>query len=409
MIGLSAARALREDGFAVTVYEQHSVGTRLGSSPGRSRIYRTSYRHDDYCRLARRAIDEWMRLDPALLLRNGLLEHGRGVDQHAAVLERCGEQYSWLEPAEAERLFPEARFSGPVLWTPDAGAVLADDALARLRRAWRWWRARASPTPRSWRPTPWWSVPAPWLSRLYDLPVYGQIEQVCFFRGAPDSRPSLVDHGGEQDDRFWYGVVSPGVGYKAAQDGARKGPFDPDQRDRPVLREVVDDLRAHVAEALPGLDPRAGAPGGLPLHDHARRRLHPRPDRRCRGLRRRQRPRVQVRSAAGAPLRRPGAGPAAAAGVRPLPGRPLREGGEGRLSVQDCDRPRQQRFARATSSATEVARATRLTWAGADELGAVWLVTEERALREAAAVDAARGARGATRARSRACRSAGRI
>jgi sarcosine oxidase len=104
--------------------------------------------------------------------------------------------------------------------------------------------------------------PGSWLSRLYDLPVYGQIEQVCFFAGAPDSRPSLVDHGGELDDRFWYGVVSPGVGYKAAQDGARKGPFDPDQRERPVSPEVVDDLRAHLAEALPGLDPE-------PVHQEA--------------------------------------------------------------------------------------------------------------------------------------------
>ena len=79
--------------------------------------------------------------------------------------------------------------------------------------------------------------PGAWLGRLYDLPVFAQIEQVCFFRGAPDTRPSLVDHGGE-DGRFWYGLVSPGVGYKAAQDGARKGPFDPDQPDRPVLRRA---------------------------------------------------------------------------------------------------------------------------------------------------------------------------
>jgi sarcosine oxidase len=57
-------------------------------------------------------------------------------------------------------------------------------------------------------------------------------------------------------------VVSPGVGYKAAQDGARKGPFDPNQRERPVSPEVVDDLRAHLAEALPGLDPE-------PVHQEA--------------------------------------------------------------------------------------------------------------------------------------------
>jgi sarcosine oxidase len=254
VIGLSAARALREDGFAVTVYEQHRVGTPLGSSPGRSRIYRTSYRIDDYCRLGRRAIDEWQRLDPALLLPNGLMEHGRGVELHAQALGRCGEPFQWLEPAEAQRLFPEARFREPVLWTSDAGAILADEALARLRQGVEVVEGTRIADPSQLEADVIVVCPGSWLSRLYDLPVFAQIEQVCFFAGAPDSRPSLVDHGGE-DGRFWYGVVSPGVGYKSAQDGARRGPFDPDQPDRPVLEPVVDDLRRHVAEALPGLDP----------------------------------------------------------------------------------------------------------------------------------------------------------
>jgi sarcosine oxidase len=254
VIGLSAARALREDGFAVTVYEQHRVGTPLGSSPGRSRIYRTSYRIDDYCRLGRRAIDEWQRLDPALLLPNGLMEHGRGVELHAQALERCAEAFQWLETAEAQRLFPEARFREPVLWTSDAGAILADEALARLRQGVEVVEGTRIADPSQLEADVIVVCPGSWLSRLYDLPVFAQIEQVCFFAGAPDSRPSLVDHGGE-DGRFWYGVVSPGVGYKSAQDGARRGPFDPDQPDRPVLEPVVDDLRRHVAEALPGLDP----------------------------------------------------------------------------------------------------------------------------------------------------------
>jgi sarcosine oxidase len=254
VIGLSAARALREDGFAVTVYDQHRVGTPLGSSPGRSRIYRTSYRIDDYCRLGRRSIEEWQRLDPALLLANGLLEHGRGVELHAQALDRCGEPYQWLEPAEAQRLFPEARFHEPVLWTQDAGAILADDALARLRQGVEVVEGTRIADPSQLEADVTVVCPGSWLARLYDLPVFAQIEQVCFFRGAPDSRPSLVDHGGE-DGRFWYGLVSPGVGYKAAQDGARKGPFDPDQPDRPVLEPLVDELRRHVAEALPGLDP----------------------------------------------------------------------------------------------------------------------------------------------------------
>ena len=255
MIGLSAARALRDDGFDVTVYEQHRVGTPLGSSPGRSRIFRTSYRIDDYCRLGRLAIEEWERVDPALLLRNGLMEYGAGVDQHAAALERCGEAFEWLEPAQAERIFPEARFREPVLWTQDAGAVLADDALRRLSEGVRVVEGARIADPSDLDADVVVVCPGGWLSRLYDLPVYAQIEQVCYFHGAPDTRPSLVDHGGE-DGRFWYGLVSPGVGYKVAQDGGRPGPYDADQQAREVLPELVDALCRQLGEMLPGLTPR---------------------------------------------------------------------------------------------------------------------------------------------------------
>jgi sarcosine oxidase len=261
VIGLSAARALREDGFAVTVYDQHRVGTPLGSSPGRSRIYRTSYRVDDYVRLGRRAIDEWQRLDASLLMRNGLIEHGAGVELHADALDRCGEPYEWLEPADAERLFPEARFAERVLFTRDAGAVLADDALRRLRQGVEVVEGARIEDPSQLDADVVVVCPGSWLSRLYDLPVHAQIEQVCFFAGAPDTRPSVVDHGGA-DGKFWYGLVSPGVGYKVARDGARPGPFDPDQPGRPILDGLVDELSRHVAEAFPGL-------GGSPVHREA--------------------------------------------------------------------------------------------------------------------------------------------
>lgn len=255
VIGLSAARALREDGFAVTVHEQHRVGTALGSSSGRSRIYRVSYARGGYCRLARRAIEEWRRLDPSLLLENGLLEHGAGVERHAEALADCGEAFEWLEPAEAVRIFPEARFAGPVLWTREAGAVMADAALDRLRAGVEVIEGSHVADPSQLDADVVVVCPGAWLGGLYDLPVHARIEQVCYFQGAPDGRPSLIHHGGE-DGRFWYGLVAPGVGYKVAQDGARKGPFDPAQDERPVLPTLVDELSAYVAESLPGLDPR---------------------------------------------------------------------------------------------------------------------------------------------------------
>ena len=160
MIGLSAARALADDGFAVTVYERDRVGSRLASSPGRSRIYRRSYRLPDYVRLARRAIEEWQRLDAGLLRNTGLLEYGAGVELHAAAMDACGEEYRWLEPAEAAALFPEAHFPEPVLYDHVGGAVMADEALQRLRQGTRRARGASRSTTRaSSRRT--WSWPAP--------------------------------------------------------------------------------------------------------------------------------------------------------------------------------------------------------------------------------------------------------
>jgi sarcosine oxidase len=256
VLGLSAARALRTDGFAVTVYEQHEVGTPLGGSHGRSRIYRTSYRHDDYVRLARRAIEEWQRLDPRLLLRNGLVEYGDGLEQHADALERCSEEFRWLTADQAQRLFPEARFPSDVLFTEDAGAILADEALRALAEGLDVQAGTRIDEP--------WSLTASfdvvclcagaWTGRLVDLPLSPRIEQVAYLRGIPEGRPSMVDHR-TWDDTFWYGLVSPGTGYKFAQDGSRPGVFDPDQADRPVREDVLALLREHVRQLFPGIDP----------------------------------------------------------------------------------------------------------------------------------------------------------
>ena len=256
VLGLSAARALREDGFAVTVYEQHDVGTRLGGSHGRSRIYRTSYRRDDYVRLARRAIEEWRRLDPALLLENGLVEYGEGLDLHAAALERCGEPFEWLTADQAQRLFPEARFPSDVLYTREAGAVLADRALQELAEGLDIHAGQKVDDP--WSLTGEFDVvcvcAGAWTGSLVDLPLSPRIEQVAYLRGIPDDRPSLVDHR-TWDGTFWYGLVSPGVGYKLAQDGSRPGSFDPERSDRPVREDLLAVLSEHARQVFPGIDP----------------------------------------------------------------------------------------------------------------------------------------------------------
>jgi sarcosine oxidase len=254
VVGLSAARALREDGFAVTVYERDRVGSRLASSPGRSRIYRRSYRQPDYVRLARRAIEEWQRLDPALLRNTGLLEYGAGTELHAAAMDACGEEYRWLEPAEAAGLFPEARFPEPVLYDHMGGAVLADDALRALARGVDVREHHHVEDPRELAADVIVACPGSWAGPMFGLPLTPRIEQVTYFAGAPDDRPSVIDHGAP-DRRLHYGLIAPGSGYKIGEDAARPDPWDPERADRPVEPALVERLVAHVRRNFPGLDP----------------------------------------------------------------------------------------------------------------------------------------------------------
>jgi len=261
VVGLSAARALREDGFAVTVYERDRVGSRLGSSPGRSRIYRRSYRHTDYVRLARRAIEEWERLDPALLRNTGLLEYGAGVELHAEALAACGEEYRWLEPSEAAALFPEARFDGPVLHDEVAGAVMADDALRALAEGLDVREGHMVADPRELEADVIVACPGSWLGPMFGLPLAPRIEQVAYFAGAPETRPSIIDHGAP-DRRLHYGLIAPGIGYKVGEDAAQPDLWDPDRPDRPIDDALLDRLAADVRDKFPGLDPR-------PIHAEA--------------------------------------------------------------------------------------------------------------------------------------------
>jgi sarcosine oxidase len=259
VLGLSTARALADDGFRVTVHEQHTVGTPLGSSPGPSRIFRTSYDEPDYVRLARRAIEEWERLDdPDLLLRTGLVEMGAAVESNARALEACGEQFEWLEPADAQARFPEARFRGPVLATEDAGTVRADLALARLRRGVDVREGSRIADPRELEADVVCVCAGGWLGQLFDLPVHAQLELVAYVEAPAADRPALIDHGGGEVPRVFYGLTTPGVGYKIAQDDGQPEPFDVDRPDRPVDAVGLDRLRRWMVAALPGLPAEPG-------------------------------------------------------------------------------------------------------------------------------------------------------
>ncbi len=237
------------------MYERDRAGSPLGSSSGRSRIFRRSYRHADYVRLALRAIEEWRRLDPGVLHATGLFEYGQGVELHAAAFDEVGEEYEWLEPEDAEQRFPEARFPEPVLHDASAGAIMADEALRALAAGLDVREGAAVADPRELEADVVVACPGSWLGPMFGLPLQPRIEQVTYFAGAPDDRPSIIDHGAP-DRRLHYGLVAPGVGYKVGEDAARPDPWDPDRSDRPIDQPLQDRLVEHVKRMFPGLDPR---------------------------------------------------------------------------------------------------------------------------------------------------------
>ena len=134
IMGLAAARSLARRRWQVTMYEQFELGHKLGSSHGRSRIFRLAYPDEFWVRMAQEALVAWRELEDEtgteLLELNGLLEVVRdaGLSSRDA-LAAAGADFELLDAAEAERRWPIRVPEGwTVLFQPDAGVVRADRA-----------------------------------------------------------------------------------------------------------------------------------------------------------------------------------------------------------------------------------------------------------------------------------------
>jgi glycine/D-amino acid oxidase-like deaminating enzyme len=251
VFGLSAGRALVRAGYQVTIFEQFEVGTPLASSSGASRIFRLSHDDPEDVRLARRAIDAWRSVDPELLIFNGLLEWGEGAQASADAMHECGVDHVWLEPAEAARRFPEARFDTPVLWQPEAGVIRADAAVRRLAVELDVREGVRVEDPRELEADVVVIAAGPWLSRFLDFPLSPRFEEVAYFAGVPEDRPAIRQHGGGSA----YGLVTPGTGYKLAL-LAPEEEFDPDAPEREVRSGQIDQIVRFAQNRFPGIDPR---------------------------------------------------------------------------------------------------------------------------------------------------------
>jgi len=124
-MGTAAARSLTERGRSVLLLERFEIGHAMGSSGGPTRIFRVSYHHPDYVRMARLALEEWRDLEAkageTLLVTTGGLDVGADGRETASALEAAGERFEYLKPAAVQERWPALRFE------PDAEIFLQED------------------------------------------------------------------------------------------------------------------------------------------------------------------------------------------------------------------------------------------------------------------------------------------
>lgn len=104
VMGTAAARELAARGRNTLLLERFTFGHSRGSSGGPTRIFRFTYEHPDYVRMAGPALDAWRELEDVsgehLLHTTGGIDIGEGARRSADALEAAGSSFSWLTPEE---------------------------------------------------------------------------------------------------------------------------------------------------------------------------------------------------------------------------------------------------------------------------------------------------------------------
>jgi sarcosine oxidase len=279
IVGLSTARALRDRGLHVTVYERHAPGG--GQSAGGTRIFRLNHADDRLIALAQRAQRIWRRWEDehgvSLVGCDGVLVAGPAAAARQEALRRAGETGDWIDASAQERRLPVLRpFAGPVLLDAGGGPIRTEAAIGALARELRGalrqadvLAVRAVPGPAVEVLTPQGSFghgaavlcagqDTPRLARQaeLDIPIELSLHLRATFRvrGTPPERMScLQDQSSEHGDSV-YGSPYPardmfGVGLAGGEGELRAD--DPLQR----FDELRTRLSAYVRAALPGLAP----------------------------------------------------------------------------------------------------------------------------------------------------------
>ena len=295
-MGSSAARSLALRGREVLLLERFEPGHKNGASHGASRNFNVSYADPAYVALLVEALPAWRELEretgSALLDLVGIANHGAnpGFDAVHAALSRAAIPAEFLDPAEAGRRWPGIRFDTRVLYTPQAGRLNADAAVAALQASAaahgatvlhgaravsldvgegvlvRYETASGSHEVAARTAV---VTAGAWTDRVLGAAVrHPRLvvtqEQPAHFAVRDDAIawPGF-NHSRGPDDDYWYsdvyGMLTPGEGVKAGWHGV--GPvIDPDARD--YLPEPVQlaALQRYAREWLPGVDADALVP-----------------------------------------------------------------------------------------------------------------------------------------------------
>jgi sarcosine oxidase len=295
VMGLATARVLAERGHDVVALDRFGVGNRNASSSGATRIWRLAHSEPFMVRLARRTVDAWRELERrggrTLLLQTGLLWRGRDAERVHDASHGQGVVAELVGRARQRELFPElVTDERPVLWQPEAGALLAAEGLAVQAALFAAAggslvvgervldiEARSgggvsvvtatdagggSDTELARREADVVVVTAgPWAGELLarlgvELSLEPVLEQVAYVDGPVgwEQRPALIDEVTLRGDGGFYAMPTPGIGYKV---GIEKpaGVWRPDDHDRTPSAALVQEARDLVAATLSGFGP----------------------------------------------------------------------------------------------------------------------------------------------------------
>ena len=246
VMGTATALELASRGRHTLLLERFAFGHARGSSGGPTRIFRFTYEHPDYVRMAGPALDAWRELEDAsgerLLYTTGGIDIGEGGRRSADALVAAGAPFAWLTPEATMERWPGLVIAPgtPVLLQEQGGVCMAErtvraqarvatDAGATMREETvvraidRRGDGVQLTTDRGDRYTAPVAVvtAGPWAGPLLrtagiDLPLVPSFEQVTYCRlvGEPYLFPTIID---------WSGVSTRGL--PSDGDGSTKTPY----------------------------------------------------------------------------------------------------------------------------------------------------------------------------------------